>query len=175
MEAKTGVFIVSKNKGSIKQVAAPKVVKRGKTERSYLFYGKENGQGVWIPGPSMARIKIKDLFRGRRYDEPMNWKNDYEVVVTEIGYVLVGFDVRRGIATGLQEYPVYWYDSLASAKEDYQISSVSLMPGKEDKDGSTIERIRRRNFEDADRIIEALLANERDVIVTEVGHRSKGV
>lgn len=184
MEAKSGVFIVSRKKRAIQKVEAPKVVKRDKSQRSFLFYGRENGQSVRIPGPTSANIEIKDLFRGHKYDEPMSWMNDYEVVLTEIGYVLIGADVRRGIATGLHEYPVYWYDSLASAREDYQISSISMLEKKEGNDGkadgtgagrSLNERKGFGNFKDADSIIEALFNQERDVITEENTNRANAV
>lgn len=164
MEAKSGVFIVSKSKGSIQKVEAPKAVQRNKSERSFLFYGKENGQNVQIPGPTRANIKVKDLFRGRKIDEPISWKNDYEVVLTEIGYVLIGADVRRGIAEGLHEYPVYWYDSLASAREDYQIGTISMLPGKENLDGGTDKGKGRGNSESISSIVEALFNQERDAL-----------
>lgn len=176
METKGGVFIVSKAKGSIKKVEAPKAVQRNKSERSFLFYGKENGQSVQIPGPKRANIKIKDLFRGRKYDEPLTWKNDYEVVLTEIGYVLIGADVRRGIAEGLHDYPVYWYDSLASAREDYQIGTISMLPEKEDTDGRSTDKGKGcRNSKSINCIVEALFDQERDALAEKDEYRPDAV
>lgn len=151
-----GVFIVSKsNKGSsIVRVEAPKEAKQNRKSRFYLFYNRENGEAVRIPGPRTARIEIADLFRGRKKNEPISWRNDYEVVVTKAGYVLVGADVRRGIRTGMTEYPVYWYDSLNAAKTDYLIGSTSLLPEKEETDGK----------HDVQSLIESLGARERDAL-----------
>ena len=155
-----GVFIVSKRNNSITKIEAPKDAKRDKKNRSFVFYDRENGEAVRIPGPQNARIEIQALFRGRKKDEPISWKNDYEVVVTKIGYVLVGADVRRGIRTGLSEYPSYWYDSLESAKKDYYIGSTSLLPEKEDSNGGK---------HDVKSLVETLGNLERDVINSEDG------
>lgn len=146
------VFIVSNRERNIKQVSAPEV-RRNKSSRMYLFYGKENGERVRLPSPSSSRIIIEDLLRGRKKDEPISWENDYEVVVTRMGYVLVGSDVRRGLVTGINEYPVYWYDSLASAREDYYISSVSLMPKEKEETDEPL-----RSLQNLDAVIKTLEA-----------------
>lgn len=157
----TGVFIVSKKNSSIVRIEAPKQTVRDRKSRFFLFYDRENGEAVRIPGPEHARIEIEDLFRGRKKDEPISWKNDYEVVLTKAGYVLVGADVRRGIQTGLSEYPAYWYDSLESAREDYLIGNVSLLE-EERKEGP--------NGHDVNSLIEALGALERDALTERQGN-----
>lgn len=150
-----GVFIVSKKNSSIVKIEAPKDPRREKSSRVYLFYDRENGETVRIPGPRNARIEIANLFRGKKKDEPVSWKNDYEVVVTEAGYVLVGADVRRGIQTGMAEYPAHWYDSLESAKEDYLIGSTSLLSQKK-KEGP--------NGHDVSSLIKTLETFERNAL-----------
>lgn len=152
----SGVFIVSKKDNSIVKIEAPKAAKRDKSSRFYLFYDRENGEAVRIPGPRNARIEIADLFRGKRKDEPVSWKNDYEVVLTKAGYVLVGADVRRGIQTGLAEYPAYWYDSLESAKKDYLIGSTSLL--------EKVQKKEEPNGHDIRSLVKALGALERDAL-----------
>lgn len=120
------VFVVQKKKKKIKIVKNP-VLKKERTEGhendpgEYVFYGARNGQRVHLPEKSNKTIHVEKAYRAQSLDEPFDWRNSYEAVLTRIGYVLIGGDVLRGIETGLNEYPIRWYKSLEDAKKDYRI------------------------------------------------------